>query len=168
MNMREDGYAELSVICMRGCEEFAKQVDYYLKEWRSHDDQTSTYIIDVDCPRFGSGEGKAIIHDTLRGHDTYIFADVFNYGVTYKMYGQTVPMSPDDHFQDLKRVIAATGGTSFKQTFPKKSETTMTIKMMYNTVFNGAELDIKPEYAAKVIELIEACHAQNPLPVKFD
>ena len=102
-------YAELSVIGMRGCEEFAAQVDSYLRDWRRHGGE-ATYLVDADCPRFGSGEGKGLIHESLRGHDVYIICDVFNYGVTYKMYGKEVPMSPDDHFADLKRIIAATAG----------------------------------------------------------
>jgi ribose-phosphate pyrophosphokinase len=67
-------------------------------------------LVKAECPRFGSGEGKGLIHESLRGHDLYIISDVFNYGVTYKMYGQEVPMSPDDHYADLKRVIAANMG----------------------------------------------------------
>ena len=69
-----------------------------------------SYIVDSSCPRFGSGEAKGTVHQSLRGNDVYIICDVFNHGVTYKMYGKTVPMSPDDHFQDLKRVIGAIGG----------------------------------------------------------
>ena len=107
--VREDGYAELSVICMKGCEEFAKQVDYYLKDWRKRDN-ADTYIARVDCPRFGTGEGKGMLYSSMRGHDVYIICDIFNYSVSYKMYGMTVPMSPDDHYADLKRIIAAIGG----------------------------------------------------------
>ncbi len=107
--MRDSQFAELSVIGMRGCEQFAAQVDYYLKEWRRHGGEES-YLVKVDCPRFGTGEAKALLHQSLRGHDLYIICDMFNYGVTYKMYGQEVPMSPDDHYADLKRIIAANAG----------------------------------------------------------
>ena len=107
--MKDSLHGELSVIGMRGCEKFVEQVDGYLKEWRNHDDD-STFVAKADCPRFGSGEAKALIHETMRGKDLYIISDCFNYGVTYKMYGMQVPMSPDEHFQDLKRVIGATGG----------------------------------------------------------
>ncbi len=107
--MKDSSYAELSVIGMKGCEDFVSRVDYYLKEWRRHGGD-ETFVVDVDCPRFGTGEGKAVLHQSLRGHDLYIICDVFNYGVTYKMYGQTVPMSPDDHYADLKRIIAANAG----------------------------------------------------------
>ena len=107
--MKDTLYGELSVIGMRGCEDFANQVDYYLKEWRHHDIDGS-FLVDAHCPRFGSGEGKGTIQQSLRGNDVYIICDVFNHGVKYNMYGQTVPMSPDDHFQDLKRIIGAIGG----------------------------------------------------------
>ena len=107
--MKESLYGELSVIGMRGCENFTAQVDSYLQEWRRHDTD-GTFIVDADCPRFGSGEGKGALHQSLRGNDVYIICDVFNHGVKYTMYGQTVPMSPDDHFQDLKRIIGAIGG----------------------------------------------------------
>lgn len=107
--MKDSLFGELSVIGMRGCEDFASQVDSYLKEWRRHDSD-GTFLIESTCPRFGSGEAKGAIHHSLRGNDVYIICDVFNHGVTYNMYGKTVPMSPDDHFQDLKRTIGAIGG----------------------------------------------------------
>lgn len=102
-------YGELGVIGMKGCEAFADKVDGYLREWRRHGDE-ETYLITADCPRFGSGEAKALLHESMRGHDVYIITDMFNHSVTYEMYGQSVPMSPDDHFADLKRIIAAMGG----------------------------------------------------------
>ncbi len=107
--MKEAQIAELSVIGMRGCENFAEQVDNYLKDWRRHTSE-DTYLVETVCPRFGTGEGKGLIHQSMRGQDVYIICDTFNYGVTYRMYGQTVPMSPDDHYADLKRIIAAIAG----------------------------------------------------------
>ncbi len=107
--MKESQYAELSVIGMKGCEQFAAQVDYYLREWRRHGGDES-FLVHVDCPRFGTGEAKGLLHESLRGHDLYIICDMFNYSVSYKMYGQEVPMSPDDHYADLKRIIAANAG----------------------------------------------------------
>ena len=109
VNMKESLYGELSVIGMRGCEDFTAQVDSYLKDWRRHDQEVS-FVANTSCPRFGSGEAKGTLHQSLRGNDVYIICDVFNHGVTYNMYGMTVPMSPDDHFQDLKRIIGAIGG----------------------------------------------------------
>ena len=109
--MKESLYGELSVIGMKGCEQFAAQVDSYLKEWRNHGSgDDASFLVDVNCPRFGSGEAKGVITKSLRGHDVYIICDPFNYGVTYKMYGQTVPMSPDDHFCDIKRILGAIAG----------------------------------------------------------
>ena len=107
--MKDSLFGDLSVIGMRGCEDFAGEVDFYLKEWRRHDND-GTFLVNASCPRFGSGEAKGTISHSLRGHDVYIITDVFNHGVTFNMYGRTVPMSPDDHFQDLKRVIGAVGG----------------------------------------------------------
>ena len=93
-------YGELGVIGMKGTEAFVERVDAYLKQWRKSDEK-ETYLMPADCPRFGTGEAKGIIRETCRGRDIFIFTDIFNYGVTYKMYGMTVPMSPDDHYQDL-------------------------------------------------------------------
>lgn len=102
-------FGELSVIAMRGTEDFAAQVDNYLKDWRWHVEDES-FIVQAECPRFGTGEGKGLIHQSMRGRDVYIIVDCFNHGVTYKMYGQTVPMGPDDHYCDLKRIIGAIAG----------------------------------------------------------
>ena len=112
-------FGKLSIIAMKGCEEIAARIDYYLKVWRQDangviysngSDFKHTFILDAACPRFGSGEAKGVINETVRGHDIFIISDVFNYGVTYKMYGREVPMSPDEHYQDLKRIIAAMNG----------------------------------------------------------
>ncbi len=103
---------KLTVISMKGCEKFTARIDSYLKDMRKDIDagDTDTYVAHVTCPRFGTGEGKGIIDETVRGHDVYIICDCFNHGVTYKMYGYENHMSPDDHYQDLKRIIAAMGG----------------------------------------------------------
>ena len=120
--MRDSLYGELSVIAMKGCEKFVTQVEYYLKQWRNHDDDDS-FVINAECPRFGSGEAKGLLHTTMRGRDVYIISDCFNHGVTYKMFGSEVPMSPDDHYQDLKRIIAAIGG--------KANRITVIMPMLY-------------------------------------
>ena len=118
-NVENIPYGPLGIIAMPGCEALAGKVDQYLVKWRKeqaleHQDTIAffgytrdTYLIDISNPRFGSGEGKAVINDTVRGYDLYIVTDCFNYKVTYKMYGMTVPKSPDDHYADLKRVISA-------------------------------------------------------------
>ncbi len=105
--MKTEMYGDLCVIGMRGCEKFTETIDNYLKEWRGTD---KSFVLEAHCPRFGTGEGKGYLDASVRGCDVYIVCDVFNYGVTYKMYGQQVPMSPDDHFADVKRVIGAIGG----------------------------------------------------------
>ena len=102
-------YGDLAIISMKGTEEIAKQVDYYLKQWRGNPDE-GTFVIPANCPRFGTGEAKGVFKHSARGLDAYILCDCFNHGVTYKMYGKEVPMSPDDHYADLKRVIASLGG----------------------------------------------------------
>ncbi len=109
IDFKHTPYGDLALISMRGCEDIASKVDYYLKQWREAD-EGDTFVVEPHCPRFGTGEAKAVLKHTSRGMDAYILCDCFNYSVEYKMYGKTVPMSPDDHFQDLKRVIAALGG----------------------------------------------------------
>lgn len=104
-------YGELAIISMKGCEDISKKVDNYLTQWRDTP-ENSSFMIPVSCPRFGTGEAKGVIKHTARGLDVYIICDMFNHGVKYKMYRQEVPMSPDDHYQDLKRIIAALGGKS--------------------------------------------------------
>ncbi|MCD7776795.1 MAG: ribose-phosphate pyrophosphokinase [Firmicutes bacterium] len=103
---------------MRGSEEFAANVDYYLKQKISAEGGVpkETYLVNTDCIRFGNGEGKALINESLRGHDVFILADMFNHGVTYMMYGVENRMSPDDHFQDLKRIIGAIAGKAHRVT----------------------------------------------------
>ena len=112
-------FGRLSIIAMKGCEDIAARIDYYLKDWRRDSNGViysngsgpiGTFLISACCPRFGSGEAKGVINETVRGHDIFIISDVFNYGSNYKMYGMEVPMSPDDHYQDLKRIIAALNG----------------------------------------------------------
>ena len=98
---------ELGIICMPGCEEFVEKVEFYLKDWNRC---PQGHVLNAVISRFQSGEAKALIKETLRGKDIYIITDCFNYSVTYKMYNMDVPMSPDDHFQDLKRIISAMAG----------------------------------------------------------
>ncbi len=101
----------LGVIAMRGCEEIGEKVNTYLKQFNADlDNGSHDYMISVDAIRFGTGEAKVVLQNTVRSYDIYIIVDPFNYGVTYKMYGMDHPMSPDDHYQDLKRVISALGG----------------------------------------------------------
>ena len=114
----------LGLIAMRGTEEIAGKVNQWLLKWRKHAEATTMpgdmttapgmgredFLIRTTCPRFGNGEGKGLIKDSVRGLDLYILCDVGAYNCTYDMYGQKVPMSPDDHDMDLKRTFAAVGG----------------------------------------------------------
>ena len=112
----------LAFIPMSSCTTLGKQVDHYLAKWRNEreNEHTSTihfngylkdsYIISAKTPRFGSGEAKGALNESIRGDDVYIMVDVCNYSLTYFLYVYTNHMSPDDHFQDLKRIIAAIGG----------------------------------------------------------
>ena len=112
----------LGFIPVNGCQELGKKVDDYLVRWRKEaaennaavivlDDYVKdSYIVDAKVPRFGSGEAKGIIGESVRGRDIYIMVDVCNYSITYSLSGHVNRMSPDDHFQNLKRVIAAIGG----------------------------------------------------------
>lgn len=112
----------LGIIPVQGCEEMASEIDYYLTRWRAereseHKDslayigyKSPSYIINCDLPRFGTGEGKGVLSKSVRGMDLYLLADVVNYSETYKMFGLINHMSPDDHYQNLKRVIASIGG----------------------------------------------------------
>ena len=103
-------FGKLSTISMKGCEEITAKIDRYLKQFRGEYEDRETYITHITCPRFGTGEAKCVIDETVRGHDLFIICDMFNHGVTYKMYEYENHMSPDDHYQDLKRIIAAASG----------------------------------------------------------
>lgn len=112
----------LGIIAMPGCEALCDKIDKYLVKWRANQAsehqqniafygyQRDTYKVNVTLPRFGSGEAKGVVNESVRGFDLYIITDVFNYSCTYNMYGMEVPMSPDDHYADLKRVISAISG----------------------------------------------------------
>lgn len=112
----------LGIVAMPGCEALCDKIDKYLVKWRANQAsehqqniafygyQRDTYKVNVSLPRFGSGEAKGVVNESVRGFDLYIITDVFNYSCTYNMYGMEVPMSPDDHYADLKRVISAISG----------------------------------------------------------
>ena len=112
----------LGLIPLKSCSTLGAKVNDWLVEWRKEREsehkstiafagyQRDSYIIEAKTPRFGSGEGKGTIESSVRGDDLYIMVDVCNYNLTYSLCGMTNHMSPDDHFQDLKRVIAAAAG----------------------------------------------------------
>ena len=112
----------LGIIPLASCRELGEKINRFLVTWREERDhahksniafegyQKDNYIIEAKNPRFGSGEAKGVISESVRGDDLYLLVDVCNYSLTYSLAGQTNHMSPDDHFQDLKRIIAAVGG----------------------------------------------------------
>ena len=112
----------LGIIPLLGCEELGNKVNDYLVKWRresAHEHKNDVafsgyekdnYLINASVPRFGSGEAKGILGESVRGKDIYLMVDVCNYNVTYSLTGNTNHLSPDDHFQNLKRIIAAVGG----------------------------------------------------------
>lgn len=112
----------LGLIALDSHKELGQKINQYLVDWRlerNHEHKETiafkgyereSYLLDVKVPRFGSGEAKGVINGSVRGQDLYILVDVCNYSLTYSLCGYTNHMSPDDHFQDLKRVIAAVGG----------------------------------------------------------
>ncbi|MBQ4551456.1 MAG: ribose-phosphate pyrophosphokinase [Clostridia bacterium] len=130
-------HGPLGLIAMAGCEELGEKINRWLLTW--HDLQEvqdeefyttpgvdrETFLMKAYCPRFGTGEGKAVLKESVRGYDVYILVDVCAHNVHYNMYGQEVPMSPDDHYQDLKRVIAAIGS--------KAKRITVIMPMLYES-----------------------------------
>lgn len=121
-NLETIPVGSLGVISLEGCTDLGGKVDKYLVTWRTEREnehknslafsgyQRDTYLLDAKVPRFGTGEAKGIINESVRGMDLYLLVDVCNYSMTYKLFGQDNHMSPDDHYQNLKRVIAAVGG----------------------------------------------------------
>lgn len=99
---------KIALIALPSAEKIGHRVNRILSEWRNGGD----YMVPVECPRFSSGEAKCIIRESVRDRDVYIMVDVCNMSLTYRMFGETNHMSPDDHYQDLKRAIAACGGTA--------------------------------------------------------
>ncbi|MDR1801786.1 MAG: ribose-phosphate pyrophosphokinase [Lachnospiraceae bacterium] len=121
-NLENIPIGALGVIALDGCKELGAKINDYLVQWRheagpEHKDDVAfsgyerdTYLIESKVPRFGSGEAKGVIEESVRGKDLYLLVDVCNYSLTYTLCGRENHMSPDDHFQNLKRVIAAIGG----------------------------------------------------------
>ena len=114
--------APLKIAALESCYDFAKKVNDYIVEFRRNDTtelmnnkmdlhyrgyDCDNYLLDIACPRFGSGEAKGIIKESVRGTDIFVMVDVLNHSLSYKLNGFTNYMSPDDHYQDLKRIISA-------------------------------------------------------------
>ena len=121
-NLETIPVGSLGMIALEGFRPFAEKIDQYLVKWRAereseHKDslafsgyQRDSYLLKTKVPRFGSGEAKGMILESVRGTDLYLLVDVCNYSMTYSLCGSENHMSPDDHYQDLKRLIAAGGG----------------------------------------------------------
>ncbi len=121
-NLETIPVGSLGIIPLEGCKSLGEKVNDYLVEWRTareseHKDslafagyQRDSYILKAKVPRFGTGEAKGVIQESVRGTDLYLLVDVCNYSLTYSLFGKENHMSPDDHYQDLKRIIAAVGG----------------------------------------------------------
>ena len=119
---------KLGIIPLQSCMPLGEKVDMYIARWRAerhneHKDsitfagyEKESYIIKSSCPRFGSGEAKGTISESVRGTDVYLLVDVVNHSIQYNVCGQPTMMSPDDHYSDLKRVIAAIGGKAARIT----------------------------------------------------
>ena len=127
-NLETIPVGSLGIIPLEGCKSLGQKVDDYLVRWRTvreseHKEslafagyQRDSYILKAKVPRFGSGEAKGTISESVRGDDLYFIVDVGNYSCTYNMFGQKNAMSPDDHFQDLKRIISAATGKAHRIT----------------------------------------------------
>ena len=121
-NLNTIPVGSLGMIPLDSCKPLGEKIDKYLVKWRTereseHKDslafsgyQRDSYILKAKAPRFGSGEGKGVVLESVRGYDLYIMSDVTNHSLSYKLFGKENRMSPDDHYQDLKRIIAAVGG----------------------------------------------------------
>lgn len=107
--------APLGLIAMAGASELGKKVDGYLTKWANENEFVKdTFLVEAVCPRFSSGDGKGLIKSSIRGDDLFILCDVGNYSCTYNYFGRENSMSPDDHYQDLKRIIQAAGGKAHR------------------------------------------------------
>ena len=123
---RPSPVAPLKIAALKGCEEMAQAIDAslvksrksILGKWRDADQIQGyiepTYLLDIHCSRYGTGEGKARLNESVRGCDLFILADVTNYSITYRVCGQENHMSPDNHFQDIKRIISAANGKAHR------------------------------------------------------
>ena len=121
--------APLKIAALKGCMELADKVNKHIVTFRQNDMkelaerkeslhyrgyERESYLLDLECPRFGTGEGKCIINESVRGTDLFVMADVTNYSLSYTVNGFVNHMSPDDHYQDMKRVISASVSTAHR------------------------------------------------------
>ena len=110
-----DCVAPLGLIPLEGARELGEKINAHLVRWAKEAGRNQdNFIVESECPRFSSGDGKGLIKSTVRGDDLYFIVDVGNYSCTYNMFGRKNCMSPDDHFQDLKRLIQAASGKAHR------------------------------------------------------
>ena len=109
--LAENHSIPIVLIPLYGTEELANKIEYYLRETYNKEE---CHVVNSRIVRFSTGDGKAILEETVRGADVYILVDVGNYSCSYQMYGQVIPMSPEEHFQNLKRTICAIGGKAYR------------------------------------------------------
>ncbi len=124
--LNSNAVAPLKLIALPGCEEMAQTINDYIVQFRREMAEKNpaknnvygyaadTFLLGAECPRFGSGESKGMINESVRGVDLFLLVDVCNYSITYKEFGHENHMSPDDHYQNLKRIIAAVNGKAHR------------------------------------------------------
>ena len=156
----------LGIIPLPSCKELGDKVNDYLVQWRKEsanehkdniafkDYHRASYIVNADTPRFGSGEAKGVIKDSVRGYDLYIMVDVTNYSMTYSLCGQTNHMSPDDHYADVKRIIAAVGG--------KARRITVIMPFLYESRQHKRSSRESLDCAIALQELLSLIHISEP------
>ncbi len=111
----EKQVAPLRIIALQSAEELGNKINHYLTKWaRGTAEEQDTFLVEAHCPRFSSGDSKGMIKSSIRGDDLYILVDVGNYSCHYDLFGYTNRMSPDDHYQDLKRIIQAASGKAHR------------------------------------------------------
>ena len=112
-----NSFDKLGLIVLPGSEALGAMIDKWLVQWAAMGPEArDTFIIPAECPRFQSGDAKGMLHESVRGMDIYIMADLYNYSMTYKLFGMENHMSPDDHFANLKRIIQAISGKASTMT----------------------------------------------------
>ncbi len=112
---QEEYVAPMRIIALDSAKDLGAKIDAHLTQWAQKCGRDEkTFLIEAECPRFSSGDGKGLIKSSIRGDDLFIIVDVGNYNCKYKMFGQENAMSPDDHYQDLKRIIQATSGKAHR------------------------------------------------------
>ena len=132
----------LCLISMPGAEVFTSSVDFYLRKWH---DTTDTFIMKSQCPRFLTGDAKGLLLESARAKDIFIISDPYNYSVTYTMRGRENHMSPDDHFQNIKRVISAING--------KARRVSVMMNMLYGSRQHGRNMRESLDCAVSLREL---------------